>query len=700
MATRLETWNEFATAQQAELARLRAENSQLRAVLRAAVRSNADLDTDTALDNILTAATEAFAADRALILLAPADSTKRVVRHSRGVSEAYRRHLVSGHVPLLRWLEQHGALSIGDILDPSQTGLAEAVVALMRDEGIRGVTLVGLRRGEQILGALVLYFDAPRPLTAGELEVAQLFGDQAALTLVHAQDYELVNQLRLVRERSEQRLQAILDRIRDIVIVWSPEMAVLVVNRAARTFLSEQGYDEYPQRLADLLPLDGCPVRQAFADGVSVVGCEMSLGGAVYAIDCHPLHDPATGELLAVVQHARDVTLSHRLQQELAANEAFMRMAMESAPVGIAYLQGPAGQVTRANRMMAGMCGVEPDELVGTHFSGCLEHDDQAAFDEVYREACEQGCGTWDGCHLRRADGGLLPVSVTLGRIEYADGQRLVQVIAKDITRRMRLQSQLVEQEKLAAIGQLASGVAHELRNPIGIIASAIYDLDEILDAKSADVVEDLSIARDEIARVQEIINNVLDFARASSQDREWVDLGALLDQTVALLRKSMATRDIEVTVRAAAVPEVWANRGALRQVALNLITNSYQATAEGGAVAVVLERLDEEHVQLTVRDTGEGIPKEVLSRIFNPFFTTKAPGRGTGLGLSIVASTVREHAGEIDVSSERGVGTTFRIKLPRRAPAVARREPLTAFTAAADELLLLGGGQGSEGSD
>ncbi|MBI2298983.1 MAG: HAMP domain-containing histidine kinase [Armatimonadetes bacterium] len=228
--------------------------------------------------------------------------------------------------------------------------------------------------------------------------------------------------------------------------------------------------------------------------------------------------------------------------------------------------------------------------------------------------------------------------------------------------------------------------MAHEIRNPLNIIGSALYDLDEILRSDDPEVREDLTIARDEIARVQEIINAVLDFARSGSSEREWFDLRQLVEQTVALLRKSMATRDVELDLELGHVPPIHAERGGLRQVALNLLTNSFQATPDGGRIGIRLWQADDDVVALSISDTGQGIPAEQISRIFNPFYTTKAPGEGTGLGLSIVYTTIQRHGGQIHVESTPGHGTTFHIRLPRES--ADEPVPPTPLTAAAEELL------------
>lgn len=672
-------------------AALQAENLRLRAVIAAVARINGARDVDAALDAVLDAAKDVFGADRGLILLAAPGSNQRTIRRVRGLSDAYVTHLTSGHVPVQKLIEERGILSVRDMLEAPPIPVPEALLDLIRREGFRGVTAAALQHADQMIGALVMYYSEPHRMSDSDQELARLFAGLAAQALIQAHDFELVNQLRTEREESEQRLQAILDRIRDMVIVWSPEMEVLVANRAATEFLHNIGADADPTVLAKYLPEpSNCPMHQVFRSGMPVVGCEVMIDDQVFAIDCHPLRDEATGDLLAVVEHCREVTANHRLQRELADNERRMRVAMETAPVGILDVLLPGGVIVRANNKFAGFCGRTVEDLLGQSFYHLFAPADRAALEAGWEECRQHGEAVIETVRLPQPGpgGDSLPVSVTFGRFAYSDGELHGHLVIKDVSRRLKLQAQLVEQEKLAAIGELASGVAHELRNPIGIIASALYDLEELIETTDPDILEDLTIARDEIQRVQEIINNVLDFARSSQAEREWVELGQLLNQTAALLRKSLAARDVELALELQPVTEIWAHRGGLRQMALNLITNAYQATPDGGRVSITLEPLDGERVQLSVSDTGPGIAPEVKARIFNPFFTTKAPGQGTGLGLSIVHTIVQDHGGSIDVDSAPGDGATFTVILPRRAEPSPDRDRTTPLVDAADELL------------
>jgi polar amino acid transport system substrate-binding protein len=217
----------------------------------------------------------------------------------------------------------------------------------------------------------------------------------------------------------------------------------------------------------------------------------------------------------------------------------------------------------------------------------------------------------------------------------------------------------------MAAIGQLAAGIAHELRNPLAIVMNALFDLRQQLGTPTPGVAEDLHIAEEEIERAQVIIRNLLEFSRTSGAEVEAIDVNDLLQRTVQLLQKYMQNNGVQVVTELENIPACAANSNAMRQILLNLLTNAVQAMPDGGELRLRTGRAGRDRIRLEVEDTGIGISAENLKNVFDPFYTTKAPGQGTGLGLSVVHSVVRRYGGDITVESTPGVGTTFRIELP-----------------------------------
>jgi len=244
-------------------------------------------------------------------------------------------------------------------------------------------------------------------------------------------------------------------------------------------------------------------------------------------------------------------------------------------------------------------------------------------------------------------------------------GRELEEKVKEKTEELKRSQTYLFQSEKLAGIGQLAAGVAHEMRNPLGVIATSLYYLKDILSPQDKNVKRHFEIMDAEIVRCQIIINNLLEFSRKSEKEIELVDVNRLLKMSLSLLEKDLLVRDIRLIKEMSNIPEILANMDEMKQVFLNLILNATQSMPKGGKLKVKTSRAGKEKITIRIEDTGAGIRKEDLSEIFNPFFTTKAPGEGTGLGLSLVHSVIESYHGTIQVESKEGEGTSFIIELP-----------------------------------
>jgi two-component system sensor histidine kinase PilS (NtrC family) len=219
--------------------------------------------------------------------------------------------------------------------------------------------------------------------------------------------------------------------------------------------------------------------------------------------------------------------------------------------------------------------------------------------------------------------------------------------------------------DRLAVVGGLAAGLAHEIRNPLASMCGSIEILGSSpgLDEQERRLMQ---VVQSEAERLEGLVREFLSFARPVSPALEALEGSAAVAETMELFRPQLAERGIEVSVRAAAPVWLRADPRQLRQVLWNLLGNAADATPRGGRVEIRLFASGE-HGVLEVADTGEGIAEEDLQRIFDPFFTTKE--RGTGLGLAIVHRIVEAHGGEVSVRSDPGQGSTFRVVLPRGAP-------------------------------
>jgi signal transduction histidine kinase len=270
-------------------------------------------------------------------------------------------------------------------------------------------------------------------------------------------------------------------------------------------------------------------------------------------------------------------------------------------------------------------------------------------------------------------------VNVAIAPLVSKDGQRIGRlIIFDDVTDRDELERRLVQADRLSSIGLLAAGVAHEVNTPLAVISTYAQML-----AKQVAEDEQKSKILEKIAkqtfRASEIVNSLLNFSRTSPTEFVDVDLNRVLRETVNLIEHQLRTSGVQVlTGLASSLPIVRGNAGKLQQVLLNLFLNARDAMPDGGTLTVrSWGETGFAHVE--VADTGQGIPPEHLSRIYDPFFTTKGVKKGTGLGLSITYGIVQEHNGIIEVESQVGAGTRFRLEFPGAATAVMRQSAVTA---------------------
>ncbi|HEV2288912.1 MAG TPA: ATP-binding protein [Candidatus Acidoferrales bacterium] len=248
------------------------------------------------------------------------------------------------------------------------------------------------------------------------------------------------------------------------------------------------------------------------------------------------------------------------------------------------------------------------------------------------------------------------------------DGRKLGWLeIYRDITSQRNIQSKLEQTDKMAALGQLVSGIAHELNNPLTSIMG--YAQLQLARNSAEAPGGEAKMIFEEAERARRIVKNLLFFARQAEPERTRADINAIIERTVSLRGYELRVENITVSCELAPdLPATLADPFQLQQVVLNLLVNAEQAILEGrgqGRIRIRTRKVSEDRLTIEVFDNGPGIPPEVASRIFDPFFTTKPPGVGTGLGLSIVYGIVEQHGGEVTFENLRGGGTKFKVDLP-----------------------------------
>jgi two-component system NtrC family sensor kinase len=243
-------------------------------------------------------------------------------------------------------------------------------------------------------------------------------------------------------------------------------------------------------------------------------------------------------------------------------------------------------------------------------------------------------------------------------------GRTLEQKVRERTEELVAMQARVAQSERLASLGMLAAGVAHEINNPLGgILALTSLTLEDL--PKDDPNRENLVEVVTQTQRCRDIVKGLLEFSRQSRLGADLVDLNKILDETLALISRQAGFFNVTIVKQYdPALPPVMANRGEMQQVFMNILVNAAQAIEGHGTVTIVTRRAADS-VEVLISDTGRGIPPENIGRIFDPFFSTKPSGQGTGLGLSITYGIITSHRGSINVESQVGKGTTFTVRLP-----------------------------------
>jgi hypothetical protein len=395
-----------------------------------------------------------------------------------------------------------------------------------------------------------------------------------------------------------------------------------------------------------------------------------------------PLNSEEVDLLQALAGQAATAFMNGRLYadlrqkaEELQGLTEYNENILESMDSGILVLD-LADRIVRWNRALEALYGKGRDEVLGR----TLDEVFPPAFLDALRGSLVLGRSDDEQIahiyklHLPAADGRPLMVNVSVAPFQLGSGERRGTIlILDDVTARVRLEEQLQHSEKMASIGLLAAGVAHEVNTPLTGISSYTQMLRGQVDASDprAPLLE--KIER-QTFRAAKIINNLLNFSRSSSAEVESLDVNKVLLDVLSLIEHQLEGSNIKVRRELAErLAPVRGNENRLQQVFFNLVLNARDAMPKGGWLTLKT-RAEDGAVVAEVADTGEGIRREDIKRIYDPFFTTKGIGRGTGLGLAVSYGIVQEHGGAIAVDSVPGKGTTFTVTLPRLARSEAAR--------------------------
>ncbi len=370
----------------------------------------------------------------------------------------------------------------------------------------------------------------------------------------------------------------------------------------------------------------------------------------------------ADGTFTGIMGLNKDITEERFLKERLQ----LFHSAFEHSTDAI-VITGVDGKIIDVNGAFTKIYGYAREEAIGKATSMIQSRHSTREFYEQMWNSLERD-GQWRGEILNRTKSGKeIPIWLNITPIYLGEKKIGYMGVESDISDRKGLEQQIIQTEKLATIGQLAAGIAHEIGTPLNIISGNAEFV--LLDTKESEPGhQELATIIEQTKRISTLMRQLLDFARPKVLSLQPTDVNGVLTDVLNFTRVQFKKGDIEVSTRLEeGIPKVYGDPALLYQVFLNIVVNAFQAMTKGGALTIRTgaERVMDGRKKVTIEiaDTGEGIRPENLEKIFTPFFTTKEPGKGTGLGLAVTRRIVEEHSGTIELKSELGKGTTFTIR-------------------------------------
>jgi PAS domain S-box-containing protein len=549
-------------------------------------------------------------------------------------------------------------------------------------EGVRDLAIATLKARGETLGALLAGYRSAHQFTDDEKELLQDLADMAAVTLDNARLLETAN-------KSQARMAKLIDSAMDAVISVDAEQRVVLFNPAAERMFGCAAVEALGSSLDRFIPTRFRDVHRGHVEKFGQMGVTARRMGALgalsglrtdgeeFPIEASISHSEVGGQKLFTVI-LRDITERRRAEDALRESEArawrgqkIWEETFDAIGEGI-LVYDRRMRIVRCNARAAEMMEMQPADIIGLSFTDAFARlfGKQAA---GYYLAEDRE--TSSAFEVRTESGRRNLVSIF--SVEQPDGDSISVVTLNDVTRMSEMQEQLGRSRRLASVGQLAAGVAHEINNPLAAITTCaeatIRDLRQDSETQALAESHQWNYYLEEIVRqslrCKEITRGLLDLTRQRQAQRAQCNLNSIARQCakVALQRAGSAIEfEIDLDQN---IGEVASDTAMLRQILDNLLSNAIDALGGNEGKIHVSTRRDGDRLVLEVADTGCGIPADSLARIFDPFFSLKGPGKGYGLGLAICSTLAESLGGAITVESREGEGSRFRLWIPRRAP-------------------------------
>ena len=514
------------------------------------------------------------------------------------------------------------------------------------------------REGD-LLGAICL-IDRDSDLSEEDRNLVHALAGHASVALENSRLFSRI-------EQSKRQWVEDFDAISDLIVVHDPSNRIVRVNRSLAESLGSRPSELIgmsTRALSSIAADSGraCPFCRE--PGPSVEEAVLTSGTKAFLISTSRIGS-GSDEGSRTIHILKDITVQRTYQAQLQRERDFNTKILNHTQSMILVLD-TAGLVSYANRRCF-EAGYREKDLLGRLLAEYVPRDHRALFERAFDTALHGFASENLELPVLRGNRSTGRFSVSLSPMRDEQGHvNSIVVVMADITDAAVLQTQLRHSEKMAALGQLVSGVAHEINNPLAAIVGYSDLLLENPDISEAAKGE-LRIVLQEAERTKGIVQNLLHFARQMPARREPLDIHSVLSQVLQLRAYGSAGQSVEVVERFGSVlPRISGDAHQLQQVFLNILNNAYDAVHEAGRAGKIEIITSEREglIEITIRDNGTGISN--TERIFEPFYTTKEVGKGTGLGLSICYGIVREHGGEVSCANNPdGVGCAFFVRLP-----------------------------------
>lgn len=536
--------------------------------------------------------------------------------------------------------------------------------------GERAVVILPLLSEEKVLGLFHIGSKTPNSFSRIDLQILSGIIGQLSISLNNIILYQGLKE-------SEERYRKLFGSVKEGVYQSDLDGVCLLINQAGSEILGYNSPEEmigvnlknFYIDLADSERFRNDMDKKGYVTNY-LIHLKRRDGKEIWLEEASNYIRDEKGNILGIEGVFRDVTERKRLERELQESEQFLRKVIENTTDAIFTLDDQ-GRLSFVNPRMEEIIGYSREELRGRKLLKLVTPAKTKEVTRQLRMTLKDGFPTIHyETEMIRKSGERITVLFSLAPIVGQDRTYNIIGTITDITRRVELEERLIQSERLATMGEIAAGFAHELNNPLGIVLGFAQEL--LSETPSSDSRhQDLKIIEQETARCSEVVKELLNFARPHPLEITPTPIDEVINNSLSLLKLQLKNNRIKLDKTISPnLPLVNVDRYQMQQVFINVIVNAIQAMPQGGKLRIKVytdhqsEPVAPPMVTVQISDTGKGIPEEYLSRVFDPFFSTKLL-RGTGLGLTICQQIISAHKGEIEIKSQMDKGTDCIIKLP-----------------------------------